>query len=173
MAAVNFGISVQTTDVNNLPTSIVEDVHCGSGLFADMAAWVAAYLPLLDATIGTRILYCTLSTTIPLPGGLKAAPVAGVNQMIGGLIRRYTATPIGYDTNEYFGFAPDAFQASPYGALVNLAPTSPFGLLEAFMEGTTSTCQAVGDNGGTFSGIQSAIKNDRSNRRGLVRRHRA
>jgi hypothetical protein len=48
----------------------------GSGLLADMQAYSAAYLPVLDAVTDSKILQATINIPVVLPGGLKAGPVA-------------------------------------------------------------------------------------------------
>lgn len=170
MAAVQSKVVVQTKDINNLPASIGQDVLTTSGLLADIQTWAAGYLPLLDAVVGSQILDANIVIPVPLPGGLKSAPLAGNNQMIGGLVRWITsALPW---TNEYFGFANAAFQAPPNADLVNLGTGAPFTLLEAYLLTATGTTTGVSPEGAALASILYAIKNGRKNRRGLERRHR-
>lgn len=172
MASVQANVVVQTHDINNLPQSVGQEVVVTSGLLADLQLWSAAYLPLLDAVLGSQILNANLVIPLTLPGGLKGAPEAGNNQMIGALVRQITATPGQLWSNTYPGAAIATFQAFPNSAIVDLGAGKPMTVLEAFLVGITHTGTASDPQGSLLLAIQSAIKNDRSNRRGLVRRHR-
>jgi hypothetical protein len=172
MATVQSKIQVQAKDVNNLPASITLDVATTSGLLADLQAYAAGYIPLLDAVIGTQILDANLVIPLDLPGGLKGAPVSGTNQMIGALARWQAASTGEFQTVEFFGANNAIFQASPNATKVNLTAGQPFPLLYAYLTSASNATQGVTPDGGLITSLIYAVKNDRKNRRGLERRHR-
>lgn len=77
MAAVGWNLTVRLKDGTPIVTPFLMRFSTGSGLLADIQAHVAAYMPLLDAITQSQALLATIEIPVlPLPGGLKTAPVA-------------------------------------------------------------------------------------------------
>jgi hypothetical protein len=69
-------------------------IYLPTGLsLANVQAYADAILPEIDAVTGSKITEATITFTLTLVGGLKAAPVASIKNERGGLISFTTAGP--------------------------------------------------------------------------------
>lgn len=171
MAAITGGISVSMKDVNNAPTAVLQPFSTSTGLIADTVAYVNAYLPLLDAVTGDQILDSKIIVDNGLPSGLKSSAVAGINNSNGALVDFLTTVVGEKFSNTYPGAMPLVFVPTNQ-AIVDLSTGSLMQLLTAFLTATSNNTRAVNEDGFDLASVLSAIKNDRSQRPALRRRHR-
>lgn len=163
--------SIQVQDYNPTIRAITQFFDDSAGLLADMDAAIAAYLPLLDAVIGSQILKAQIVIPVTLPGGLKAAPVAGQNNSLTALFDWLNASNtdkygIAYPS-WYTANAGNGFEAA-HPSLVNQADAA----VAAFITGTLATVSNVkmtDEDGLVYSALGRAVKSSRTIRRQLGR----
>lgn len=171
MATVNGHVSVQVQDYNPTIRAVQEYFSCTSGLLSDMTAFAQAFASAYDLVTGGKILKLTLNIPITLPGGLKGAAVAGINNSLAGLFDWTSASttdkfgvayPAWYTANAGNGFLP----ANP--KLVNQADAAVAAFI-AFQEAITSLTVVTTEDGTQLTGVARAIKSTRSTRKQLAR----
>jgi hypothetical protein len=171
MAIVNGHFSFQVQDYNPTVKPITIPFRTNTGLLADMEANLAALTPLVDAVVGGVINKTQIVIPVALPSGLKASPVALVNNSVAALIDW-----LGTGTNDKYGVAYPGWYTANAGngwlpanpKLVNQADAAIAAFI-AFMEATTNNTLFVTEDGYLISGVASAIKSTRSTRKQLAR----
>lgn len=167
MPAESGRLTIQSIDGNKVPKSTVYDYITGSGLLADMLSFAAALIPLHDKVIQGQVTAAQLTVLLPLPGGLKAAPVNGSNNTIGALLDYDTVVP----TEEASFWVPSWIPAGFQTAHQNLVDTAQADVVNwlNFMLATTNTTQLTDEDSNVLSALTKAVKSDRKQRRALGR----
>lgn len=167
MAVVQGHLSVQLQDGNPTTKAVTQFFKTTSGLIADMQSWAAGYLPVLDAVTQSKIVKAQLIIPLTLPGGLKSAPVAGSNNMVGALFDWLNASNI----DKFGAWYPNWITAGFVTAnpeLVNQADGGPVAAFIAYLLGTTATTVSTDEDIFPYSAIARAIKSSRSFRKQLA-----
>jgi len=112
-------LSIQVQDADNEVTSIDIPFTNSDNLLASILAWAAGLLSLLDLVIDVKMNKAKICLAIPLPGGVKASPVAGAEIERTGLIGFDTPGVFSSYSEDIAGFAYAKF----VGNNINLADT--------------------------------------------------
>lgn len=166
MAVLDAIASVQVLDGTNEVTSFDQPFKFDTTVttFANLTSWIQGLGASIDTISDGQVTKLRVSILIPLPGGIKSAPVAGSdNEKTALFTMAATGTP-----NAYGDDVPAAAPAIFTGNQVNLANAG----VAAFVAYVTTVATGITPTdryANALSGVRHALKTFRKHRRALRR----
>jgi hypothetical protein len=162
--AINGVLSVQVQDADKEKTSFQIPFSNSTSLLADILAWAAGLLSLLDVIIDTKELKAKICLSIPIPGGVKATPAAGAEIERTGLIGFDTPSVFSNYSEDIPGFAYAKF----VGNTIPLADTDVAAYVD-YVRLVNHNCQGTDRDGNVLGVVTKGEKTFRKHRKSTAR----
>lgn len=168
MAGASGFLSIKSKDGNKVPIAEKIFFKNTTVVMTDLNSFAAAVLAAYDAVIEGQLVEAYLHIDVPLPGGIKAAPVESSNNMVGALEQFDTVLTNEPYTYWFPSWLTAGYDAPAHANQVDLTQGQVIAW-NTIMLGTTDNTTITDEDGNNLTGAlpTKAVKSARKQRRAL------